>query len=104
MRCEVLPNFDLEEWAVGMGTGSTKRKKSVTPEDVAAVVERQGGEVVGGVNTPHCLVQRVIKEFKVGRPASEDAVRIALGEIIQYIDRPRGTGGKPMRVYVLKKQ
>jgi hypothetical protein len=103
MRYEILPDFDLDEWAEGMGTGSGRRKKTVTPDDVATVVVRAGGEIVGGVNAPHGLVQEVMKEFKIGRPASEDAVRVALGDTIQYIDRPRGTGGKPMRVYVLKK-
>ena len=105
MRYEVLPDFDLDEWAEGIGSGSPScRKKSVPPEDVAGVVKRHGGEVIGGVNAPQDLVQRVMKEFKVGRPTSEESVRMALGETIQYIDRPAANGRQGKRVYVLKKQ
>jgi len=53
MRYEVLPDFDLDEWAEGMGSSNPgRRKKSVSPEDVAAVVKRAGGEIVGGINSP----------------------------------------------------
>lgn len=104
MRYEVLPDFDLDEWAEGMGNGSPgRRKKSVTPEDVASLIDRAGGEVVGGVHSPDGLVQRVMKEFKIGRPASEEAVRTALGATIQYIDRPAPNGRQGKRVFVLKK-
>lgn len=104
MRYEVLSNFDLDEWAEGMGNGSPgRRKKLVTAEDVAGVVEREGGEIVGGKNSPHGLVQQVMKEFKVGRPASEEAVRMALGQTIQYVDHPAPNGRQGKRVYVLKK-
>jgi hypothetical protein len=106
MRYEVLPDFDLDEWAEGMGSSSPgRRKKSVYPRGCRCLCHRARREerLWVGVNSPHGLVQRIMKEFKVGRPASEEAVRMRSGETIQYIDRPAPNGRQGKRVFLLKK-
>ena len=97
--------FCLDEWTEAMG-GKPRRsaKKRLTPEQVAEVLGRAGGEVRGGVNSPDGLVAKVRRAFDVSRDEAATAVDRALGETIQYVDEPRGGhgGGSPVRVYVLK--
>ena len=97
--------FDLDEWAEAMGGKPRKTaKKRLTPEQVAEVLGRAGGEVRGGVNSPDGLVAKVRRAFDVSRDEAATAVDRALGETIQYFDEPRPGhgGGKLARVYVLK--
>ena len=97
--------FDLDEWTESMGGKPRKAaKKRLTPEQVADVLGRAGGEVRGGVNSPDGLVAKVRRAFDVSRDEAATAVDRALGETIQYFDEPRGGhgGGKPVRLYILK--
>ena len=97
--------FDLDEWTESMGGKPRKAaKKRLTPEQVADVLGRAGGEVRGGVNSPDGLVAKVRRAFDVSRDEAATAVDRALGETIQYVDEPRGGhgGGKPVRLYILK--
>ena len=97
--------FDLDEWTEAMGGKPRKSaKKRLTPDQVAEVLGRAGGEVRGGIHAPDGLVAKVRRAFDVSRDEAATAVDRALGETIQYIDEPRQghAGGKPVRVYVLK--
>jgi hypothetical protein len=97
--------FDLDEWTEAMGGKPRKSaKKRLTPEQVAEVLGRAGGELRGGIHAPDGLVARVRRAYDVSRDEAATAVERALGESIQYVDEPRTghAGGKPVRVYVLK--
>lgn len=94
-------DFDLEQWAGDMAAASKKTGRRVTPEEVAEVVKKAGGEVRGGEKDTEGLVQRVRRQFDLSRDAAKDAVEASLGKTIQYTDRP-GSGGRPARVYLLR--
>jgi hypothetical protein len=97
--------FDLNAWAEQMGAQSRKRRSHLpTPDEVAAVVARAGGEVRGGVNSPEGLVERMRREFGVTRYEAQAAIDAAVGQTVHetYESRPTGnTGGKRVRIYVL---
>lgn len=97
--------FDLDEWTESMGGKPRKSaKKRLTPEQVADVLGRAGGEARGGIHAPDGLVAKVKRAFDVSRDEAATAVDRALGETIQYVDEPRTSraGGSPVRVYILK--
>lgn len=52
MRYEVLQDFAMDEWAECTGAESGTRKKFITANDAAAVVNRAGGEITGGSIRP----------------------------------------------------
>jgi hypothetical protein len=96
--------FNLAEWATEGGAPvgrAGKSKRIVTPEEVAALVEKHGGKVTGGVNAEKGLVQRVKMEFNVGRADAITAVEAALGKTLEYSNEANTKGG-PVRVYYLK--
>jgi len=97
--------FDLDEWAEAMGGKPRKTaRQKLTPQQVAEVLGKAGGELRGGIHAPDGLVARVRRAYDVSRDEAATAVERALGESIQYVDEPRTghAGGKPVRVYVLK--
>lgn len=97
--------FDLDEWAESMGGKARKSaKQRLTPDQVADVLGKAGGEVRGGIHAPDGLVAKVRRAFGVSRDDAATAVDAALGETIQYVDKPRAghSGGSPVRVYILK--
>jgi hypothetical protein len=96
--------FDLTEWAgeaVVPAGRPAKSKRTVTPEEVAALVTKLGGRVAGGVNADKGLVQRVKMEFNLPRSEAITAVETALGRTVEYTNEPNTKGG-PVRVYYLK--
>ena len=96
--------FDLTEWAgeaVAPAGRPAKSKRIVTPEEVAALVEKHGGRVAGGVNADKGLVQRVKMEFNLPRSEAITAVETALGRTLEYTNEPNPKG-QPARVYYLK--
>ena len=97
--------FDLDEWTEAMGGKARKTSKQrPSPQQVAEVLGKAGGEVRGGVNSPDGLVAKVKRAYGVSRDDAATAVEAALGESIQYMDQPRSSrsGGSPVRVYILK--
>jgi len=97
--------FDVDEWAEAMGGKPRKAaRQRLTPQQVAEVLRKAGGELRGGIHSPDGLVARVRRAYDVSRDEAATAVERALGESIQYVDEPRTghAGGKPVRVYVLK--
>lgn len=95
--------FDVEEWAAGMGGTARKTvRKVVPPADVAAIVEKNGGKVKGGVNAPDGLVSQLKRAFGCSRADAMTSVEAALGDTLQYSDDSTGTRGQPARVYHLK--
>jgi hypothetical protein len=97
--------FDLDEWTEAMGGKARKSaRQRLTPQQVAEVLGKAGGEVRGGVNSPDGLVAKVKRAYGVSRDEAATAVEAALGESIQYLPQPRRghSGGSPVRVYTLK--
>ena len=97
--------FAVDEWAEAMGGKPRKAaRQRLTPQQVAEVLRKAGGELRGGIHSPDGLVARVRRAYDVSRDEAATAVERALGESIQYVDEPRTghAGGKPVRVYVLK--
>jgi hypothetical protein len=97
--------FDLDEWTESFGGKPRKAaRQKLTPQQVADVLGKAGGELRGGVNSPDGLVAKVKRAFGVSRDEAATAVEQALGESIQYLPQPRSThsGGSPVRVYILK--
>jgi hypothetical protein len=97
--------FDLDEWTESMGGKARKTaRQRLTPDQVAHVLGKAGGEVRGGVNSPDGLVAKVKRAYGVSRDEAATAVESALGQSIQYMDQPRNSrsGGSPVRVYILK--
>lgn len=96
--------FDLDAWAARMAGGKRSKAALPTPEQVAEVVQKAGGEVEGGVNSPAGLIGLIRKKFKVSRPDAQQAVSEAIGvTIVETNGEKRGHrgGGKPMTKYVL---
>ncbi len=97
--------FDLDEWTESFGGKPRKAaRQKLTPQQVAEVLGKAGGELRGGVNSPDGLVAKVKRAFGVSRDEAATAVEAATGETIQYLPQPRDSrsGGSPVRVYVLK--
>jgi hypothetical protein len=97
--------FDLTEWAgeaVAPAGRPAKSKRSVTPEEVAALVEKHGGQVTGGLHAAEGLVQRVRMEFNLPRSEAVTAIETALGKTLEYTTGAAGKTKQPTRTYYLK--
>jgi hypothetical protein len=97
--------FDLAAWAGDEGAPvgrAGKSKRIVSPEEVAALVEKHGGQMKGGVNADEGLVQRVKMEFNVGRADAITAVEAALGRTLECTSESTGKAGRQARIYRLK--
>jgi hypothetical protein len=95
--------FDLDEWTESMGGKPRKTaRQKLTPQQVADVLGRAGGEVAGGIRADDGLVAKVRRAYGVSRDEAATAVERALGETIQHVDRAVRGGMNGGRVYVLK--
>jgi hypothetical protein len=94
--------FDLQAWSDQMGTTSKKKRRDLpTPEEIADIIEKAGGEVRGGVNAPDGLVERLRRQFGLSRFEAQTAIDAATGTTVQSREVPVATGGRFARVYVL---
>lgn len=97
--------FGLNEWAEKMSDAKRSRSKLPTPQQIAEVLEKAGGELIGGINAEKGLISVVKRKFKVSRDLARDAVASALGVTIDEVEGEKSGyrgGGKAAKKYVLR--